>query len=270
MIYLSTITIFVCGLSLVLAEDQDALFNFLLAFTGPSFRYKANNSNAILTMPDDMSNLRARQLCYQGQSYCSGISLIPSTLGALTEISHEGGCIPSGTTCCPGYYCPSDAECCPGNSCAPSGAQCCEGDSYCPSPYACCYSNCMPSGAVCCPDGNWCPAGNECIIITTTGNHVCCTNPHCTAYVAPNGVTISGAADQGSYYISLGTRPVPSPLTTPVPATPMTTTSEIQSITSAPTTPQPTQPVYQFYYWTFTWQVYPLKVTHYHILSNRL
>ncbi len=208
-----------------LAGDQDALFQPLRAFDGPSFSFPGNKSNVRSSILGGIFNLWSRQECDSGFGLCIGISLLPFIQKPLAEVLYQGS----------DYCCPIAGECCSPDYCAPFGANCCEGGTYCPSAYECCHSNCAPGGSVCCPDGNWCPSGNECIVDQATGQHYCCTTPYCTAYVNLNGATIQGEyIDQGTY-INANTLSVAT--TAPAPATATATA------------------VYQYYYWTFTWYV---------------
>jgi hypothetical protein len=245
---LVTVACIFCLFCSTLAEDQDALFQPLLAFEGPSFSFPANKSKVRSSITGGIFNLLSRQECDSGWGLCDGISLLPSILKSLAEVLYQGS----------DYCCPLTDECCFPDYCAPSEANCCSGGTYCPSDYECCHSNCAPAGSVCCPDGNWCPAGNDCTIIQATGQHYCCTNEYCTAYVNLNGVTIQGEyIDQLTVFTanvlldaSTAATLAPATATTPAPA-PATTTA-----------------VYRYFYFTFTWYAPYLKPAVPRVLSG--
>jgi hypothetical protein len=127
-----------------LAEDQDALFQPLLAFEGPSFSFPANKSKVRSSTAGGIFKLLSRQECDSGWGLCDSISLLPSILKSLAEVLYQGS----------DYCCPRTDECCSPDYCAPLGTECCSAGTYCPSEYECCHSNCASAGSVCCQDGN--------------------------------------------------------------------------------------------------------------------
>ncbi|KAF2746693.1 hypothetical protein M011DRAFT_77210 [Sporormia fimetaria CBS 119925] len=102
-------------------------------------------------------NLVERQSCPPGYGYCSNM----------------GRCCPSDHRCCPWGCIPPGSTCCPGGGCLDS---------------VCCGSRCMPAGSQCCANSQYCEAGNHCFSNPNYDRMLCCTDNQCTAYVE-NGQT---------------------------------------------------------------------------------